>query len=377
MRHARTVLITAIVSGLSLALGVGPAQSQANKPEPRSAPPSAAAARIHAVEAQGERALGFAEARKALTTYFDETTSEHVVVVSRGADVDAAQARKAVGAATRIEQRDITKSTIDSINAAVKGRAFHADAATYTYASYFDGRSGKVILKTDAPSSVTEPLTAQFGDALDLRAGGPQLSFGRRSDTAPYWGGASIKSGGGTCTSNFAVQKNGVRYMATAGHCFTQGSNVYTSDSNAWVGSVVERAGLPTYDMELDGGSSYGNSIYTGGANSTTSKRVASATNPVVGVTGYCFSGQTSGEKCNQKVESLTATVCTELGCTPNVIQFSGTAPLKGDSGGPFYWPDSTTVYARGLVIASNFSGTGWAEKWSSISARFGVTIVT
>lgn len=377
MRLVRTVVTTSIIGGLTLTLGVVPAQSEANKPEPRSGPPSAATSRLQAIEAQGERAIRFAEGRGALTTYFDEATGQHVVVVPRGANVNAAQAAKAVGAATRVEQRDITKSTIDSITAAVTARTFHADAAKYTYASYFDGPSGKVVLKTDAPSSVTEGLTAEFGNALETRAGGPQLSYSRRSDTTPYWGGASIKSNGATCTSTFAVQKNGVRYMPTAGHCFTLGANVYTSDGNAWYGSVKERASLPSYDMELIGGSTYGNSIYTGGTNSTTSKRVASAANPIVGTTGYCFSGQTSGEKCNQKVESLNATVCTELGCTPGVIQFSGTAPLKGDSGGPFYWPDTTTVHARGLVIASNFNGTGWAEKWSTIAARFGVTIVT
>jgi hypothetical protein len=311
MRLARTVLTTSIIGGLTLALSVVPAQSQANKPEGRPAPPSAAASRLQAIEAQGERASTFAASRNALTTYFDEATGQHVIVVSRGANVNAAQAARAVGAPTRVEQRDITKSTIDSITTAVTGRAFHADAGKHTYASYFDGPSGKVILKTDAPSSVTEALTAQFGDALDLRAGGPQLSYSRRADTTPYWGGGSIKSNGATCTSTFAVQKYGVRYMPTAGHCFTLGSNVYTSDGNAWYGSVKERASLPTWDMELIGGSSYGNSIFTGGTNSTTSKRVASAADPVVGATGYCFSGQTSGEKCNHKVESTSATVCT------------------------------------------------------------------
>jgi hypothetical protein len=143
------------------------------------------------------------------------------------------------------------------------------------------------------------------------------------------------------------------------------------------VGSVVQRASYPTFDMELIGGSSYGSYIYTGGTNSSTGKHVASAGDPIVGVSGYCFSGQTSGEVCGERVDSVDATVCTSGGCTPHMIQFAGTAPLHGDSGAPFYWQDSSSVYARGLIADSDFAGTGWAEKWSRISSTLGVTIVT
>lgn len=375
MRPMRTIISTAVIGGITLTLGVLPAEGQPAKPEPRPAAPSASEARLQAVEAAASRAAQFAATRGALGAYYDSATAEHVVVTSRGANLSASEVALAVGAASRVEQRDISRGTIDSIQSTIAARSFHADAGNYSYASYFDAASGKVVVNSDAPSSVTEALSGQFGGTLDVRAGGPSDAFSRRADTPPFWGGASIKSGAGVCTAGFVVQKGGSRFMTTAGHCFALGANVLTTDGNLSMGTIVQRGPIPPFDMELIGGKSYGSSIYVGGTNSTTSKKVVAAADPAVGFVGYCFSGQTSGEKCNLKVDSVTAQVCTQTGCKSPVIQFSGGAPQGGDSGSPFYLPSGSNAHIRGMVIATNGT-TGWAEKWSRISSNLGVSIV-
>ena len=99
------------------------------------------------------------------------------------------------------------------------------------------------------------------------------------------------------------------------------------------------------------------------------------ANDPVAGVTGYCSSGQTSGEQCNQTVQSTEAIVCTQTGCKWPVISYTGGPSQGGDSGGSFYIPGATgQVFARGSVIAGDGT-TSFAEKWSRMSSSMGVSI--
>ena len=279
---------------------------------------------------------------------------------------------------------DIAKKTVDAIREQIAAREFSPEAEKFSYASHLDLETGKVVLQTDAPASVTDRLTEQFGDVIELREEKPvQDLFHRRDDIAPFWGGASIQSGGGTCSSGFTVRKpSGQRLITTAGHCFAVGATVRTPLSRL-VGSVTERGTLNSFwfwdnrDMELIGGQSYSPRIYVGGVTSSSSKAVVGAGDPVAGVTGYCASGQTTGEQCNQTVQSTSAIVCTQTGCKWPVIEYTGGPSQPGDSGAPFYLPGAAgQVFARGAVIAGNGT-TSYAEKWSRISSTFGVQIVT
>jgi hypothetical protein len=101
---------------------------------------------------------------------------------------------------------------------------------------------------------------------------------------------------------------------------------------------------------------------------------VAGAGNPVAGVTGYCSSGQTTGEQCNQTVQSTSAIVCTPTGCKWPVIEYTGGPSQRGDSGAPFYLPSGSQVFARGSVIAGDGT-TSFAEPWSRMSSAMGVSI--
>ena len=130
----------------------------------------------------------------------------------------------------------------------------------------------------------------------------------------------------GICSAGFAVQRpGGARLMVTAGHCFGIGTAVVTTGGGAGVGSVVARGPIPPFDMELIGGGFYGASIFVGG-------------DAVVGFSGCCRSGQTTGGRCNETVTSVNAQVCTQTGCKSPVIAYDGGvagAAAPGDSGAP------------------------------------------
>jgi hypothetical protein len=104
--------------------------------------------------------------------------------------------------------------------------------------------------------------------------------------------------------------------------------------------------------------------------------KVVGAGDPVPGFTGYCTSGQTSGEQCGITVQSTEAIVCTQTGCKWPVISYTGGPSRPGDSGAPMYLPGGSSAFARGTVIAGD-GVTSYAEKWSRMAAGFGISIVT
>ncbi len=380
IRINRVILTSLAVSAATMTLIVSPAHSDPAKRDPAASKSTAAARQALAVEDAAARASGFAKSRGALGSYFDGATGKHVVVVTEGSKLNASDASKAIGASARVETRRITKAKVDTFQAKVAARAFHGEAKNYSYASYFDLTTSKLVLDTDAPASVIAELRAEFADDIEVRAGGVTEDFSRRADVSPFWGASSVKSNGWVCTTGFVVKKStGTRYLLTAGHCFNLGWNVLTSDGNLSVGTLVQRANIATRDMELIGGKSYGSSIFVGGTNSSTGKSVISAADPAVNFVGYCRSGQTTGEGCGLKVISVTANFCPTSGCKTNTIAYTGVQSDNGDSGGAFYLPSGTTsVHARGIHVGRNSAtGTMYAEKWSTIASTLGVTIVT
>jgi hypothetical protein len=370
----RTPLTVAAVAAVTLLAGVGTAQ--AAKPSPARATDSVAP------DVAGAKATRFAASHGALGAYFDAARNQQVVVTGAGKRISDASADAAIGASARVERRGISKTTVDAIQDTVSKRSFSANARNYNYASYLDLKTGKVVLKTDAPTAVTAPLTRQFSGLIDQRREAVRDTFDRRNDIAPFWGGSSITNGSSVCSSGFVVKKpTGVRSLVTAGHCFPVGTNVFTTGGGNFLGSVTQRGPfLPwpfqSFDMELIGGSSYGSSIFVGSTTSSTGRHVAGAADPVVGFSQYCRSGQTSGEQCGQTVQSVNAQVCTQTGCKSPVISYTGPVSQPGDSGAPFYVYGGTDVHIRGLNIASG-GNTSYAEKWSRISSNLGVSIVT
>jgi len=279
--------------------------------------------------------------------------------------------------------------------ATMQGRIAHYVAAhgtTYTFASYLDSATGKIVLNTDAPAGVVSALTDMSGKGAEQRQAAGQLrlrhttvkeTFNRRDDIQPYWGGAGITDFAGICSAGYTVQNSvGTRFMVTAGHCFASGIGVWTESGANFFGTVSNRH-LPTVtgealDMELVGGQSYAGRIYSGGVTSTSSLPVVAAGTAFVGYNNYCHSGRTTGENCGHTANSISGQVCTQTGCKSPVIVFTGGNMIQGgDSGAPFYAKDANGgVWIRGNTIATD-GVTGYAEPWTTISPTLGVSIVT
>jgi hypothetical protein len=266
-----------------------------------------------------------------------------------------------------------------------------ADHGTsYTFASYLDSDTGRIVLDTNVPASVVAGLTSMSDPDRRREVGKAQVrratisdTFHRRDDISPFWGGAGITNSGGVCSSGYAVRNSsGTVFGVTAGHCFADGANVLVESGLRSYGTVSARR-LPTVtghpmDMELLGGQSYAGRVYSGGVLSTTSRPVAAAGAASAGYSNYCHSGRITGENCGHTATSTNAQVCTATGCKSPVIAFtSGTMIQGGDSGGAFYAIDSSgRVWVRGHVIATNGS-TGWAQPWTTVASQYGVSIVT
>jgi hypothetical protein len=344
----------------------------------------------HAVaESPASDADGAAAARRiekegsALGSYFDEAAGEMVVVVGPEGGLGEDEARKLAGGPARLVRLEISKETVAAIRERIAAREFSPEAEQYGYASWLDLRTGQVVLKTDAPEAVTDPLMEEFPGAIERRDGRLRELFHRRDDSAPFWGGGSLVSGG-TCTAGFAVRDpSGRRFLTTASHCAGVGATVRTPLGRV-VGNVTVQGSLrsPWFwdnrDVELIGGQSYSGRVYVGGTTSTASKAVVGASDPVPGVSSYCSSGQTSGEQCGITVQSTEAIACVRTaGCFWPVIAYTGGPGQGGDSGGPVYIPGSPgQVFARGTLFAGDGTTT-YAEKWTKISSAFGVSIAT
>lgn len=366
-----------VLSAASVLLFV-PSAGASEVPGREPARPVASGAPASGIEAAGNRVNRLSEALGALGAYYDSSTGEFAVVVPSsgpGSGVSAADFG-AANAAVRVERRAITRAAVNAIERSVERRSWHPEAARYAYGTHLDLRRGVVVLETSAPSDVMEALVREYPGLLDYRQVATDR-LTRQNDPAPHWGGASITDGTSTCTSGFSVQdSSSTRFMVTAAHCFAMGAAVNSSGGGGSFGRVTSRGPFPTWDLELLGTATYGSFIYRGGAAGTPS-HVIGAGDPVVGFTGYCYSGQTTFENCGQTVTSLNGEYCDASGCTPVAVVFSGGGVGQGgDSGAPFYLPSGGDSYIRGMLFARSGT-TMYAESWSVVAGHFNVSIVT
>ncbi len=261
----------------------------------------------------------------------------------------------------------------------------------YTFGSYANAVTGKIVLDTNASSRVVSSLTSAAKGQRTFGAGtvkvqvnklGLSDQFNRRDDSPAFYGGGGLLASNSLCSAGYTVtNSSGSRWMVSAGHCYAIGTRVNTESNARYFGTVTNRAlaslGQTGLDMELLNGGSYSGRIFTGGVTSTSSIPVVAAGSASVGYTNYCHSGRTTGENCGHTAVSTSAQVCTATGCKTNVIAFTGGVLSQGgDSGSPFYAKDSRGAWIRGHVIAGNGS-TSYAETWNKVAARYGVSIVT
>ena len=262
---------------------------------------------------------------------------------------------------------------------------------SHTFASYLDSDTGRIVLETNAPSSVLSDLTSMSDPDKRREVGKAQVrrstisdTWHRRDDIPAFWGGAGITNAGGICSSGYAVKNAvGTVFNVTAGHCFANGANALVESGLRSYGTVSGRR-LPTVtghpmDMELLGGQSYAGRVYTGGVVSTTSRPVAAAGAAFEGYTNYCHSGRTTGENCGH-----TATEHQRPGVHAERLQVTGDRVHRRhhDPGRRLrrrvlrHRQRGQGAWIRGNVIATNGT-TGWAQPWTTVASQYGVSIVT
>ncbi len=308
------------------------------------------------------------------------------ISVSKPAPASQRPDRAATSAVT-----DATQQALSTIQSRVRSYVAKHKATKYTFGTYADAVTGKIVIDTNAPSDVVASVTSTQATAGQRRAAGVKLQvnhkglsdqFNRRDDSPPFYGGGGLRASGALCSAGYTVTNaTGNRWMVSAGHCYAIGTRVNTESNLRYFGTVTNRAlaslGQAGLDMELLNGGSYAGRIFTGGVLSSTSIPVVAAGAASVGFANYCHSGRTTGEQCGHTAVSTSAQVCTQTGCKTNVIAFrGGVLSQGGDSGSPFYAKDARGAWIRGHVIAGNGT-TSYAEKWTKVAARYGVSIVT
>ena len=378
MRTSPTLITTAAVAAASLLAGAGAAHAADAKPQPAKARSAAVAP-----DAAAARASTVAKANNALGAYYDAARREQVVVTSAGSKLTEASVDRAVGAKARVERRAIAKATVDTIQDRVSKRAWSPAAKHYNYASWLDLKTGKMVLKTNAPASVTAPLTKDYPGVIDRQVDTIRDSFSRFADIPPFWGGSSIKSGGSVCSSGFVVQKGGQRFLTTAGHCFPLGANVLTTGGNLSVGTVVQRGPflravpvlrhgahrreeLRVVDLRRRGEQLRGQARQR-------RRRSGRRLHPVLPQRP-----DLAASSAGRRSRASTPRCAPQTGCKSPVISYTGNVSQPGDSGAPFYVysVDGANVFIRGMNVASGAT-ISFAEKWSRISSNLGVSIVT
>ncbi|MFI1018797.1 hypothetical protein [Streptomyces sp. NPDC020965] len=292
---------------------------------------------------------------------------------SGGADAFLPELPGAVRELTRIQQRIAAHVT--------------AGETAHTFASYLDRTTGRIVLKSDAPSEVVIAVTGRRATAplttpLPAPAAAPFQDPGinaphRYQDNAPFSGGAAIRTATTPpCTSGLAVKvSTGQVYLTTSASCFPHNGPVQTEVGATPLGTAFHR--VPQVDTVVIGGRTYGGRIYVGGLVTSSTIPVASAGAATVGPVEHCYSGRTSGEVCANKVVSLNGQLCGPRECTYGlIVTRGGSPPQPGDQGAPFYFKDAAGAHVRGQVYVA-VGAECFVTSWTRISTALGVSIVT
>ncbi len=196
------------------------------------------------------------------------------------------------------------------------------------------------------------PVTLESGEALPL--------IGRNDDSAPFWGGASVRINGGGCSTGFAVKQMFIgeisRGVLSAGHCDPSGRATWTTPTGRVLGSTTRV--VPWSDTAYVRTSSAGR-VYTGPIGSTTSKAILG---PVPNFPGQfvCTEGAATGEHClvhNLFVGGVTFVNGSPVfGLTVATNITGGFAAGQGDSGGPVVMSHNPSAgLAAGIISVGLF----------------------
>ncbi|WP_367128774.1 S1 family peptidase [Saccharothrix sp. HUAS TT1] len=198
----------------------------------------------------------------------------------------------------------------------------------------------------------------------------------------PVWdliSGQTIHSSGARCTLGFNARAGAVRYVLSAGHCVTAGSEWH--GVGGYIGPAAGSS-FPSNDYGLI------RVVSTAAVSTALVDRHAAGgdititgyTSPPVG-SSVCYSSPVTGWRCGG-VTGINQTVCYPQGCVHGLIR-GNLCPEAGTSGAPVVTnPGSgSTARAVGLVSGGTGSctsgGTTWIQPIAEPLAAYGLTLVT
>ncbi|WP_327404522.1 S1 family peptidase [Streptomyces sp. NBC_01288] len=317
------------------------------------------------------------------------------------------------GAKTVVRTSRFSQSKLSRIQKTVTARDWNSDADKYGVATSYDPATDKVVVYTNAPTSVTKSLSTTYPGALDVEQSRLEAQNTRFGDAQPFWGGvalvASENSNAYKCTAGFTVKERatGNLYMTTAGHCYTNLTHVYnrrTDDSSGnWVGQINRRnQNIDTEMIYASSSVSYGTDIWTGGSAASGTHSFVHGTEAAALGDKVCVSGSVSFNHCGHPISNTAFSICYTGGvnCIKNGQGFlydrggsypsydNGQITQGGDSGAPIYTEDYTSsaawiVGSHSGIVYQGEDACGCSKphmvgvKIGAIVSNMGVDVVT
>jgi hypothetical protein len=316
-------------------------------------------------------------AHGALGVYLDSAGAPVVVIPSVGMKTLTTADLAPAGVLVRVQTADVTPAMVQGLELDL---AAARSKVTGDYAFYFDLRRSREVVQTQGSGREFAEISARYPGLLEVQdgaTGGLSKTYDRYHDTSPFLGGGYVQNSESACSTGFEAHGGSFYYLNAAGHCFTQGRSVY-SGSGAYLGYVSSRQ-FPTWEIEWIYGATYSPVIYNGSQGDVTSHiNVYGRKWPWVGQT-YCKTGQAGGRQCDWTVTSVHATYIRGNGqVTGDLVAFSGTDPIEGDSGGPIYYPYNGGALIAGTVVGhwrTQLGNTNYGTKAAESLAHWGLEV--
>jgi hypothetical protein len=331
--------------------------------------------------------------------YYGDFLLQAVVVTVEPTESDPLrflpELQEAAGSAVTVILRPAcrTRAELKVIEEALLTRDWFSSRASLNWGFYVDASNSRIVVNLPGEATAeAASLTARFGEAIEIRAGGPEFT-GRMDDGSPHYGGAAIGGYNNSfCTAGFAMDLYGGRWMVTAGHCTRGYDPLNWYSGPKYYG--YERDEHEYYDEGLDvmllgsGSETYARIIHTDPPTGHT-RTVTAKADPVI-LSTVCISGKISKAWCSIVVQSVHWTGDVEEMHYEDVAWGWRAGPevinVDGDSGAPIYQQlPNNTARIVGMNVAGYTSEQGGGPspqttiflKPSQIEAITGAVVAT
>ena len=275
---------------------------------------------------------------------------------------------------------------LDALTTRVAGDvpALEAAGVYVTNAGPNEDRNVVLIGVRDLTPAKAATVHARYGDAAAAVAGTGAGAVSRQADSEPWWGGDVIGNdrAEGLCTLGPSfIKSDGSRYSMTAGHCFSQGSNL--TNNYVYLGTVTGRY---PYDGQVDAEIMPVDAQNFDYRTDTTAAMQSGARNASRNSL-VCKSGIRTNEVCDLQVTALNQMVRDEYGTFlhQDLANKNDLATGPGDSGGPVYTANSDGTITIAGMTANAILPYSYCDRCSKqvsfteytyLAAGFGVSIL-